>query len=153
VEILTDYPERLELHSFLFLGNAGSPDSVQRYRVERLRQVRRGVLLKLEGCEDRNMAEELRGMFVQIPREDAVPLEAGEYYLYQLIGIDVETDRAEKLGRIVEVIDTGANDVYVVQGPSGELLLPAIEEVVQDIDLEAGRLVVRLPPGLRAETA
>jgi 16S rRNA processing protein RimM len=90
-------------------------------------------------------------MLVQIPLDRAVPLENGEYYLYQVIGLGVETDKGEALGRVIDVIETGANDVFVVQGASGELLIPAIGDVVQHLDLEARRLVVRLIPGLRAD--
>ncbi len=151
VEILTAYPERLDLHPYLFLARAGSPEPQQLRKVERLRQGKRVLLLKLEGCNDREAADQLRDLLVQIPIEDAVPLENGEYYLHQLIGVVVETDEGEELGEVVDVLETGANDVYVVRGPSGELLVPAIGDVVQELDLEARRLVIRLLPGLRAE--
>lgn len=153
VEILTAYPERLSLHPHLFLSRADSPEPPQCRRVEKLRQSNRALLVKLEDCDDRDAAEQLREMLVQIPVEDAVPLENGEYYLYQLIGVSVETAGGEKLGEVVDVIETGANEVYVVRGPSGELLVPAIGDVVQHLDLKARRLVVHLLPGLRAEDA
>lgn len=148
VEILTGYPERLEQHAALYLAHPNSPEAVQRYPVERLRLHQNVMLLKLGGCDDRNAADGLRGMLVQIPLEEAVPLEEGEYYLYQLVGIEVETAEGERLGRVVEVLDTGANDVYVVQGPRGEVLLPAIKDVVLELDLESRRMVVHLMPGL-----
>ena len=90
-------------------------------------------------------------MLVQIPIENAVPLEEGEYYLYQLIGVQVETEDGEGLGQVVDVIETGANDVYVVRGPRGEVLLPAIGDVVLDLDLESKRMVVHLLAGLVPE--
>lgn len=151
VRILTDYPERLERHAYFYLAYPTSPEEAQRYAVERVR-IRGGVLLlKLGGCNDRNSAEMLRGMLVQIPTADAVPLEEGEYYYFQLIGVQVETDAGEPLGEVVEVLGTGANDVYVVQGPRGEVLLPAISSVVLALDLDARRMVVRLLPGLLEE--
>lgn len=148
VEILTGYPERLDRHAAFYLAHPHSPEAVRRYPVEQLRLHRNVLLLKLGGCDNRNAAEALRGMLVQVPIEDAVPLEEGEYYLYQVVGVQVETEDGEPLGRVIEVLDTGANDVYVVGGPRGEVLLPAIKDVVLELDLDARRLVVRLMPGL-----
>ncbi len=143
IEILTDYPERLSLHSVFYLGQRGHP-----YQVEGIRFHRGAALVKLKGCDSRNEAELLRGMLVQIPIEDAVPLEEDEYYTFQLLGAEVFDDQGERLGRVVEVIDTGANDVYVVRGPQGEILIPAIEDVVLELDVEARRIVIAIPPGL-----
>ncbi len=150
VKIVTDYPERLGRHACFYLASPDSPEAVQRYAVERLRRHGEALLLKLSGCDDRNAADELRGMLVQIPVEDAVPLEEGEYYYFQLIGVRVVTEDGERLGRVIEVIETGANDVYVVRGPRGEVLLPAMDDVVLELDLEAKRMTVRLLPGLLA---
>ena len=153
VKIITNYPERLVQHTHFYLAHSNSPEIVHRYPVEGLRFHKKALLLKLDGCDDRNAADELRGMLVQIPVEDAVPLEEGEYYLFQLIGVRVETESSEWLGQVVEVIETGANDVYVVRGPRGEVLLPAVDEVVLELDLESKHMVVRLLPGLLAEDA
>jgi len=144
--LLTDYPERLPLHPVFYLGDDEKP-----YRVERVRLQQGAALVKLAGCDDRDAAEALRGQWVQIPIEDAVPLEEGEYYTFQLIGIEVVTDHGESLGRVVEVLETGANDVYVVHGPRGEVLLPAIEDVVRELDVPARRMVVSPLPGLLDE--
>ncbi len=153
VEIITAYPERLGEHACFYLAYPDSPDVVQRYTVLGMRFHKKALLLQLEGCEDRNRAEEFRGMLVQIPVEDAVTLEEGEYYLFQLDDVRVETDDGEWLGQVVEVIETGANDVYVVRGPRGEVLLPAIEQVVLSLDLEARLMVVHLMPGLLGDDA
>lgn len=150
VEITTDRPERLEQHACFYLAHPGSPEVVRRYPVEKLRR-HKVLLLKLEGCDDRNSADELRGMLVQIPVEEAVPLEEGEYYHFQLIGMRVETESGEWLGRVAEVLETGANDVYVVRGPWGEVLLPAVEDVVRELDLESRLMVVHLLPGMLAK--
>jgi len=148
VEIITDCPERLGQHVYLYLAHPDSPEKAQRYPVERLRPHKNILLLKLGGCDDRNAAEELRGLLVQIPAEEAAPLEEGEYYYFQLVGMRVETESGEWLGHVAEILETGANDVYVVRGPRGELLLPAVEDVVRELDLESRRLVVRLLPGM-----
>lgn len=146
VEILTGYPERLPLHSTLYLGS-----DARAYRVERVRFHRGAALIKLVGCEDANAAEGLRDQLVQIPLKEAVPLEEGEYYHFQLLGVEVTTEEGNSLGRVTEVLDTGANDVFVVRGPHGEILIPAIEEVVRELDLESGHMVVMLLPGLLDE--
>lgn len=151
VEILTGFPDQLGRHEAFYLAHPASAEDVTRYTVERLRVRGNVMLLKLHDCESRNAAEQLRGMLVQIPREHAAPLQEGEYYQFQLIGLRVETDEGTWLGRIVEVLETGANDVYVASGPFGEVLLPAIEEVVRQIDLERGRMIVHLLPGLLGE--
>lgn len=144
VEILTDYPERVAAMDHLYLG----PDH-QRYSVKGVRLHKNVLLLTLEGCADRDAAEALRGLLVEIAYEDAVPLEEGEYYHFQLPGIRVETEAGEFLGEIAEVFTVpGGNDVYVVHGPRGELLIPAIHDVVVDLDLPNQRLVIRPLPGL-----
>ncbi len=153
VAILTGYPDRLAQHSHFYLAHAKSPDVVRRYAVKGLRLHKKSLLIKLHGCDDRNAADELRGMLVQIPIEDAVPLEEGEYYLFQLVGVRVEAESGEWLGKIVQVIETGANEVYVVRGPRGEVLLPGVDDVVLELDIESRRMVVRLLPGLLPDGA
>jgi len=148
VRIVTDYPERLGQHTHFYLARPDSPEKARRYPVEKQRFNKKTLLLKLAGYDDRDSAGELRGMLVQIPIEEAVPLEVGEYYHFQLVGVQVETEDGEPLGQVVEVIDTGANDVYVVRGPRGELLLPALDDVILELDLEAKRMVVRPLPGM-----
>jgi 16S rRNA processing protein RimM len=106
------------------------------------------ILLTLQGCEDRTTAEGLRGLLVQIPIEEAMSLPEDEYYPYELIGLDVMTVEGEELGRLSEVIFTNANEVYVVVGPRGQILLPAIADVIDHVDLDTGQMVVRLIEGL-----
>ena len=151
VKVITDYPERLGQHACFYLGYPDSPEAVRRYPVEKWRLHKEVLLLKLTGCDDRNVAEELRGMLVQIPIEEAVPLEEGEFYQFQLIGIRVETEDGEWLGQVVEVLETNANDVYVVRGPRGEVLLPAVEDVVLELNLQSRQMVVHLLPGMLAK--
>jgi 16S rRNA processing protein RimM len=143
VELLTDYPERLSLHSTLYLG----PD-FQPHRQESIRFHQEIALIKLEGCKGRDQAEALRGQTIYIPREEAAPLEGDEYFHFQLVGLVVVTDEGEALGKVIEILETGANDVYIIRGTRGEILLPAISEVVLDIDLESQRMTVNIPLGL-----
>ena len=151
IGIITDHPERLVQHAHFYLAHPDSPEEAQRYSVEEIRRHKEIALLKLEGCDDRNAAEAFRDLLVQVPLEEAVPLEEGEYYHFQVVGVRVETESGEWLGQVVEVLETGANDVYVVRGPRGEILVPAIADVVRILDLESKLMVVHLLAGTLAE--
>ncbi len=140
----TDFPELLLAATHLYIG-----DPPVRYAVERVRQGRGMVWLKLVGCDSREAAEALRGQPVQVRAEEAPSPGEGEYYYHQLIGLEVWSEEGECLGRVVEVFPTGSNEVLVVHGEPGEILLPAIEEVVREVDLVAGRMWVHLLEGLR----
>ena len=83
-----------------------------------------------------------------ISREDAIPLEEGEYYIADLIGLSVETEDGEHLGELTDVIETGANDVYVVDKADGQILIPAIKDCILDVDIVGGSMKVHLLPGL-----
>ena len=89
-----------------------------------------------------------RGRLLLIPRAHAAVLDPDEYYSDELIGLSVLTDAGMGLGELVDILWTGANEVYVVEGSFGEVLLPAIAEVIQVVDLQAGEMVVKLLPGL-----
>jgi 16S rRNA processing protein RimM len=150
--IITDHPELLSTHPEFFLSPPGNPEAGSSYAVERVRLHAGVAIFKLKGCDDRNAAEELRGMLVHVELERAVPLEDGEYYQHQVIGLTVETVDGERLGTLVEVLETGANDVYIVRGLSGEVLIPAVEDVVKEIDLVKGTMIIEPLPGLLRET-
>lgn len=145
VEVLTDFPERFDTIETVYLGDSLEAEA---WQVTAARWHKDRVLLSLQGCEDRTTAEQLRGLLVQIPIEEAMPLPEDEYYPHQLIGLDVVTVDGEELGRISDVLFTNANEIYVVIGPHGQILLPAIADVVDRVDLGAGQIVVRLMEGL-----
>jgi 16S rRNA processing protein RimM len=140
----TDQPERFTWLKTVYLGE----DNPRPVAVESARLHQGLILLKLAGYDDRDAAESLRQQWLQVPAEEAIPLEEGEYFLYQLIGLQVYSDEGEHLGELTEVLDTRANYVYIVKGPRGEILLPDTEEVIQAIDLTSGRMIVHLLPGL-----
>jgi 16S rRNA processing protein RimM len=147
VEILTESPGRFGLLDRVFVGLEDEEPVAWPLDGYRLHKGR--ALLKLGGCDDRTAAEAFRGLLVQVPRAEALPLAEGEYYEYQIVGLSVRTVAGQHLGEVVEVIDTGAHDVYAVKGPGRrEILIPAIDSVIREIDLEAGWLVVELPEGL-----
>jgi len=146
VQILTDFPDRfLQLHT-VHLGNNLRPYQVQNARLEH-----GTALLKLAGVDDATVAASLSKQDVQIPISEAVVLAPDQYFWHQIVGLDVWTDEGRQLGRITEVIRTGSNDVYVVGRGANELLIPAIDEVVRQIDLPAHKMIVHLLPGLTSE--
>jgi 16S rRNA processing protein RimM len=145
VEILTDFPERFDTIEVVYLGDALEATA---WQVRATRWNKERILLTLQGCEDRTAAERLRGLLVQIPIEEAMTLPEDEYYAHELIGLDVVTVEGEDLGRVSDVLFTAANDIYVVVGPRGQILLPAIADVIDRVDLDAGQMVVRLLEGL-----
>jgi 16S rRNA processing protein RimM len=138
VQPLTDFPERFQRGAALWVRG-------RRYEVQRSRWSRGLVYLGLSGIDSRNAADELKGALLEVPESDLTPLPEGQYYRFQVIGLEVRTPEGGSLGRVAEILPTGSNDVYVVRGGPRELLIPAIEDVVKEVDLEGGRLVVELP--------
>ncbi len=143
IEILTEFPNRFASLRQVFLG-----DDAKSFSVERARLHGNAALLKLTGIDSSEAGDKLRGLLVQVAVEDAVKLPKGKLYIYQLIGLRVVTVDGAALGEIAEVLDTGANDVYIVREGNREILIPAIEDVVKEISLERGEIVVKLMEGL-----
>jgi 16S rRNA processing protein RimM len=121
------------------------------YEIDALRPARGVWLVALSGLTSRNAAEELRGALIEIPDEEVERETPDSYFLHELIGLRVETGAGELLGTIAEVLQPGANDVYVVRGPRGEILVPAIRDVVTSIDIAGGLVRIDPPPGLLAD--
>lgn len=149
LRLLTDYPERINKLKTVYLGTDPTSSEATPYVVQHLRMNQEYGLLKLKEIDDRNQADLLRQLYVMVPLENAVPLEEGEFYLYQLIGINVQTADGTPLGVISDVLETGANDVYVVTSPQhGEVLIPVTEETIVKTDIAAGLVIVNLLEGL-----
>ncbi|MDQ6669483.1 MAG: ribosome maturation factor RimM [Chloroflexota bacterium] len=141
--IVTDFPSRRFRRGHIVVID-GVPHTIQAARVQAMT-----VLLKLEDVPDRDAAETFRGKDVQIRAEDAVALPKGQYFWHQVIGLQVEdATTREALGKVTDILETGANDVYVVRGGRGEILVPAIKEVVKRIDPAAGVMLIEPLPGL-----
>ncbi len=122
----------------------GVPYAIQAARVQGMT-----VLLKLDRVADRDTAAALRNKDIQIRAEDAIGLPKGQYFWHQVIGLQVEDATThELLGEVTDILETGANDVYVVSGGRGEILVPAIKDVVKRIDPRAGRMLIQPLPGL-----
>lgn len=108
------------------------------------------VILKFKGIDDINDVEKYRKKSLYVTRENAVKLKKDEYFIADLIGLKVSSDEGEDLGTINDVLQTGANDVYVIKKEGAEeLLVPAIKECVKNVDIEGGTMELHLIPGLR----
>jgi 16S rRNA processing protein RimM len=130
----------------MYLRGAGG-DLVE-YVVERIRQAGAAWIMQLQGVQTVEQAERLVGCELLIPRSAAPTLPEGTYYHADLIGLRVVTEEGRELGRIVDILETGANDVYVVHGEGSEWLLPATKEVVRRVDLAREIMLVRLLEGM-----
>ncbi len=145
---LTDFPSRFTGTRRVYLTG---PD-YREILVDKARFHKGFVLLKLEGYDTINQAESLRGKVLTVPREELVKLGPGEYYLFEVIGLEVYTVDNRWLGTVKDVIRGPANDVYVV-GPIGgdkekEYLIPALKSVVKGIDLKEKVMTIDPIPGL-----
>ncbi|MEW5734434.1 MAG: ribosome maturation factor RimM [Thermodesulfobacteriota bacterium] len=131
----------------LLNGPAGSPAALT---VERSRPHKKGFLIAFRGLTDRDVARSYSGCELSVPREDLPDTEPGEYYWVDLVGLEVFSQQGEPLGRLSSIMDTGANGVLVISDPGTgqETLLPAIDSVILDVDLAAGRMTVEVPEGL-----
>lgn len=143
---LTDYPERFERMELVSVFRNGKRRELH---IEHSYMHKRFVVLKLREIPDMNAAKELKGWLLQVRRDDMVELPQDHYYLFQIVGLEVFDVDGQRLGKVIDVLQTSANDIYVVdrEGPK-PLLLPARKEFVQEISLEKGRITVKLPEGL-----
>lgn len=149
IQLMTDYPERITKLKKIAIGESPTSTEIQFYGVEFMRPHQDYGLLKLKTVNDRNQAELLRDLFVMVKIEEAVPLDDDEIYLYQLIGMTVKTEADEILGTLVDVLETGANDVYIINSVKyGEILIPAIPSVILKTDTDTNIITVKLPDGL-----
>lgn len=149
VKLMTDYPERINQLKQVYIGKSPDAETVLPYSVKHMRMNPPYGLLKLEGIDDRDAAERFRQLYVMVDMENAVPLEEGEFYLYQLIGLTVQTTAGEVIGTLTDLMETGANDVYIVTSPKyGSVVIPAIPQVVIKTDVAAGIMTIEPMEGL-----
>ena len=141
VQPLTDFPERFDPGKTFWLDGS-------KHVIERSRWQQGLAVIKVDGIETREAVAAIRGHELQIPEPEALAEDAGVYYQHDIIGLKVQSVDGEALGKVTDVLSTGANDVYVVRGQRGEVLLPAVDDVVHEIDVPGGRMVVELLPGL-----
>lgn len=132
---LTDFDDRFASGSELYLSGTAR-------RVEWSRAQKAQLVLKLQGLDDRTVAEGQRGQYLEVPEEAVHALPEDAWYHDQLVGLAVRTESGRGLGRLAEVLENPANDVWVARGESGETLLPATREAVLSVDVGQGVVTV-----------
>lgn len=148
---LTGFPEQFSPGSRLWATKKGAARVLE---VENARLDKRFIVLKLVGIHSIDDAELLRGALLEVPKSELVPLPEGHYYVFEIEGLRVVTTEGRYLGKVVQVISGTANDVYEVareqtkSGGQGNILIPAVREIVKDINLDLGTMTVNLIPGL-----
>ncbi|RJP52162.1 MAG: 16S rRNA processing protein RimM [Anaerolineaceae bacterium] len=144
MDLHTDFPERIEAGRKVYIG--------EEYETATLASVRahgKGVLVKIQGFDTPESAGRFRNQWMYAKSNEVPPLPEGQYYKYELIGLDIVDDQGNALGKIAEILETGANDVYVARDEAGrEILLPAIPSVVLEVDMTARVMKVHLLEGL-----
>jgi 16S rRNA processing protein RimM len=146
---IQSYAESLEIFKSGTVLLVSSPDgSENHYEIDWIKSHSRGALLTLKEVTDRDQAKSLIGSELYIEKAELPELEAGTYYWSDLIGVNVYTSDDRYIGSVASIIETGANDVYVVKDADKEILVPALESVVQSIDIESKIMRVELPEGL-----
>lgn len=124
-------------------------NELKKVKIEQVRYNKNQVLLKLEGIDSIEKAEKYRNFYLKAEKESQEDLGEDTYYIVDLIGLDVYSDKNEYLGKIEDVFPTGSNDVYVVKDNLGkQILIPAIADVVKEVDLKNKKMIINLIPGL-----
>lgn len=143
---LTDNPERFKLLTEVQLDGERFKSAV--LEIERCSLSAKAVILKLRGIETRNQAEELKGCYITIQEEQTVPLKEGNYFIHQIVGLTAVDENGEMLGKVIDIRPNPGNDIFVIEKDSKEFLIPAVKEIVTDIDLDKGRIVINNIEGL-----
>ena len=141
VEVASDVPHRFAPGALLYIERVA-------YTIRRSRSVRQGLVLDLTGVDSRAQAESLRGKALEVAEGDVPPPPEGSYYYFQMLEMQVYTQEGDYLGEVIEILPTGSNDVYVVRNGKKETLVPAMADVVVNVDVDAKRMTVNLPEGL-----
>ena len=119
------------------------------YEIEEVKYHKDMVLIKFKGIDKVEQAEMLRNSYLTVSRDSVEKLEEGRYYIVDLLGLEVYTDEQVLLGTLEDIFNTGSNDIYVVKNKEGkQILLPAIQDVIKQIDMENKKIIVHLLPGL-----
>ena len=145
------FPTTDDVHRFEDLDSVllDTGRDYMKLEIENVKYFKQYAILKFKGIDNINDIEKYKGRSLYVTRDQASPLEEDEYYIADLIGLDVYLESGEKFGVLKDVMETGANDVYIVETEEGkEVLIPAIHECVLDIDVEENRMEIHLMDGL-----
>lgn len=146
IEVHSDVPERFEPGSELLMTLPGA--ETQTVRVRQCRPVRGGLVVDFDGVADREQAERCRGAELEIERDRVPPSPAGLYYFFELIGCRCSDEESGELGEVVDLIEDGGGFLLEIEHDGKKLLVPFVEAFVVEVDIERGRIGLRLPPGL-----
>lgn len=147
MEAFTDFPERIQKGKIVYIGEDFLPVTIRSYRMQ-LNQ----FIISLDGFYDRDEIGRFRNQIVFIRVDDIPPLEPGEYYHHQVLGLQVIDASGSDLGSVTDILETGANDVLVITTQRGDqILLPFIDSVILEVDLARSLIQVDLLPGLISE--
>lgn len=118
--------------------------------IQSVRFFKKFVIIKFKEYDDINQVERFRGNILTVPREQAVKLEEGEYYIQDLIGIDIVDEEGNRLGKLIDVLQTGANDVYEMERADGgpNVLIPAIKQCILDVNIDSNIMKIHVMDGL-----
>ncbi|MDD3704781.1 MAG: ribosome maturation factor RimM [Clostridiaceae bacterium] len=119
-----------------------------KHTVESIKFLRSTVAVKLSGIDSEEAANKLKGSYIKVDRKSAVKLPKDAYFICDLIGLEVYDENVQLIGAVKDVLQTGSNDVYVVQSKDKDILIPALKDVVRQIDLENKKIMVEMPEGL-----
>jgi 16S rRNA processing protein RimM len=144
------YPLTNEISRFNKLKEVYIEENSQlvKYEVERVKFLSNTVVMKLKGIETEEAAKKLRNFYVKVDRKSAVKLPKHTYFICDLIDLEVYDVKGTLLGKVRDVIQTGSNDVYVVGNSGKDILIPALKDVVKEVDLWNKKIIVDLPEGL-----
>ena len=143
---LTDFPERFAAMDEVLVELQGVRKA---YKIERTYSHKTFIIIKFAGIDDINDGEKLKNALLVIPEEELTPLPENSFYIFDIVGMHVYTQEGRHLGEISQVLQTGANDVFIVESESRRpLLIPALKEVVRRVDQQSKRMTVCLPEGL-----
>jgi 16S rRNA processing protein RimM len=146
IEPMTDFPERFTgLRSVHLVSPAGKETLCE---IQAVRYAGSAPYIRFSGFDTPEKAKALNGWFIKVPEEEAVPLPEGTYYWFELMGMEVVSESGETLGSIVDIFETGSNDVYVVKQGRKEVYVPATREVIKQVDRKEKRMVIHLIDGL-----
>jgi 16S rRNA processing protein RimM len=141
VEVVTDFPQRFAPSSKIYIKR-------QPMTIDGTEWHKRKAIIKLNSVDSVEQAQRLKGQPVEIHHSQLQPLPEGQYYHFQLIGLEVWTTQGELLGNITDILAAASNDNYIVSTAKGNILIPAIEDVIKSVDLDKGRLVIEAIDGL-----
>jgi len=143
---LTDDPNRFKKLKWVYIDKNGKLD---KYDIIGVKFFKQFVILKFRNVDTMDEAEKLKGLYMKVDRANAVKLPKDSFFITDIVGLSVFDENESLLGKLVDVIQTGSNDVYVVRDTDGkEILIPALKSVVKEVSIENGRISVILPKGL-----